>query len=58
MIYCNEEEFLIAQWDAQHEGGTLADVVLPTYCGCNELLRNSQQLETHVERGCWRSNGA
>ena len=32
---------------------TLADVVLPTYCGCNELLQNLQELETHVERGCW-----
>lgn len=33
---------------------TLADVALPTYCGCNELLENIEQLETHVERGCWR----
>lgn len=33
---------------------TLADVVLPTYCGCSELLQNLQELETHVERGCWR----
>ena len=23
---------------------TIADVVLPTYCGCNELLQNLQQL--------------
>ncbi len=35
---------------------TLADVVLPTYCGCNELLENIEQLETHVERGCWRKS--
>ena len=34
--------------------GILSDVVLPTYCGCNELLQNLQQLEAHVERGCWR----
>lgn len=32
----------------------LADVVLPTYCACNELLENIEQLEAHVERGCWR----
>ena len=33
---------------------TLADVSLPTYCGCNELLENLEELEAHVERGCWR----
>lgn len=32
----------------------LADISLPTYCGCNELLQDLQQLESHVERGCWR----
>lgn len=34
----------------------LADVVLPTYCGCNELLQNLHELEAHVERGCWRKD--
>lgn len=33
---------------------TLAEIELPTYCGCNELLQDLQQLEAHVERGCWR----
>lgn len=33
----------------------LADIPLPTYCGCNELLQDLQQLEAHVERGCWRN---
>lgn len=33
---------------------TLADVVLPTYCGCNELLKDIEELEAHVESGCWR----
>lgn len=32
----------------------LSDIPLPTYCGCNELLQDLQQLEAHVERGCWR----
>jgi len=32
----------------------LVDVVLPTYCGCNELLQNVQELEAHVGLGCWR----
>ena len=43
----------------QTEGrdSVLADVVLSTYCGCNELLQNLQELERHVERGCWRMNG-
>lgn len=34
----------------------LADITLPTYCGCNELLENLEQLERHVERGCWRKS--
>lgn len=31
----------------------LADAVLPTYCGCNQLIENIEQLERHVECGCW-----
>lgn len=31
----------------------LADIVLPCVCACNELIENLEQLERHVERGCW-----
>ena len=42
----------------RHNGDSvLADVALPTYCGCSELLQNLQELETHVERGCWKRIG-
>lgn len=55
MTYRSEEEFLAAQWDAQHEGGTLADIALPQHCACGQLLQDVQELERHVERGCWRA---
>jgi len=31
----------------------LSDVILPTYCACGQLLERTQDLERHVERGCW-----
>ena len=34
---------------------TLADVILPTHCACGQLLERTDDLERHVEQGCWRA---
>ena len=52
---CNQSCSKIRMPIAETESLTvLSEVVLPTYCGCNELLVNIDELEAHVERGCWR----
>lgn len=33
---------------------TLADVILPAYCACGQLLERTEDLERHVERRCWK----
>lgn len=38
-----------------HKEPVLSDVILPTYCACNTLLKSQEQLEAHVARGCWRA---
>lgn len=59
------ERYLQEQWDWEpptrdrHQGRhahmlDLADVILPTYCACGQLLERTEDLDRHVERGCWR----
>lgn len=35
----------------------LADVILPAYCACGQLLERTEDLERHLERGCWKEEG-
>lgn len=34
---------------------SLSEIILPTRCSCGQMLERTEDLETHMERGCWRA---